>query len=115
MNARPNPGRLTVGGASPDPWEALTEITAATTRQIAGAAASDPAQAVAAGAAWYTNMLVDRMVATLYACAKLARDQGEAIVAGTERALPDGPVRRAMTAAGSLQFDLATAAAEAVL
>jgi hypothetical protein len=116
MNVRPHQGRPAVGGATPKPWDALSDSTAATSDLLAQAlAAADPTRAATAALAWQANAAVSRHVAIAYAWASLVRDHGRTLAEAGAARLPEGPFRRALIVSGGLQADLGEALAQSVL
>jgi len=116
MTAHPYPGRRSVGGATPNPWGALADDFAAIASRYARALAdADPIPATMAALSMQTNAAFARQVRLAHAVAELARDQARALAAAGERAFPQGPLQRAVSASGSLQSDLAQVVADAVL
>ena len=113
MNAKPYPAAHPVGGATPNPWDALIDEATDNARRVSRElAVNHPAQATMAALAWQANNAITRQVSLSWTLADNARRQAEAFVAAGERTLPEGPMRVALVGAGALQVHFAKAAAE---
>ena len=113
MNAKPYPAAHAVGGATPNPWEALVDEATDNARRLTRElAAAHPAHATMAALAWQANQAITRQVSLSWTLADFARRQGQALVAAGERGLPEGPMRVAVVGAAALQVQFAEAAAE---
>jgi hypothetical protein len=113
MNAKPYPGAHAVGGATPNPWDALVDEAAASSRRLTRElTAAHPAHAALAAMAWQANQAITRQVSLSWTLADLARRQGQAVVTAGKRAFPEGPLRDAMVGAGTLQVRFAETLAE---
>jgi hypothetical protein len=96
MNAKPQPGRRAVGGATLHPRDALTDAVAG---PLADAprrpSAARPADALLAAMAWYVNQTIARQVEITYAWADLARTHAKAVAKAVESNWPEGHLRKA--------------------
>jgi hypothetical protein len=116
MNAKPYPAEHAVGGATPNPWEALVDEAAASTRRLTRELhAAHPAHAGMAALAFQANKAIAGQVSLAWTLADLTRRQGEAFVTAAERTLPEGPVRTALLGAGEMQVRFAETAAQRAL
>jgi hypothetical protein len=113
MKAKPQKGLRAVGGASPQPWEALAaDATDRSTELIRALSAAHPVHAAAAAMSWHANQAITRLVGTTFAAALHTRRSAEALAAAGERNLPAGPLRSAVTRAANWQIAAANATAD---
>jgi hypothetical protein len=114
MNAKPYPGLHAVGGANPDPWDALAWTFAEEIRRFAGAmpapCPADPTLALLARAA---NQAITQQISLTYALADLLRQHAKVVTEiGTSR-LPAGPLRSVLAAAAESEREFADSATTA--
>jgi hypothetical protein len=116
MKPSPNRAGRGIGGAIPYPGHALTESATGDSRSPSRTLhRSQPAAAAMAALAWHANQTVTGLVTVAFAVATLARRQGESVVHGVERGLPEGRMRDAATTAAGMYIAGADAAARAAV
>jgi hypothetical protein len=112
MKAQPHPGGGTIGGATPNPWEALVSEWASKwplTSELPTAFSPDSAMEMLA---FNANQALTCQVGVAYALAHLAEEQYKAIAQTSTEVLPAGPVRDAVQQTARLQARFAHRAAE---
>jgi hypothetical protein len=116
MTAKPEPGERDVGGARPDPGNALTDAaTPNTATPLPGHPACPPTTVLPAAMSWHANQAITRQVQFAYTFADLTRTNAEAMARRAETHLPAGPMRTAVTAVADALVDYADALAEAAM
>ena len=113
MEAEPQPGPRGVGGANPDPWEALANEFAEhwqLPRRMASNYSPDAALAVLA---FNANQTLVCQVGMAHVLARLASDQSQSLARTGNEVLPAGPARDAVARAAEFQADFARSVADA--
>lgn len=116
MTAKPEPGVREVGGARPNPGNALTDAAAPdASAPSPGHPPCPPANVLPAAVSWHANQAITRQVQFACTFADLTRTNAEAMARRAATHLPAGPMRIAVTAIADALVDYADALAEAAM
>ena len=115
MTAKPEPGVREVGGAHPDPGNALTDAATLTSAPLPGHPAYPPSAVLPAAMSWHANQAITRQVQFACTFADLTRTNAEAMARRAATQLPAGPMRTAVTAMADALVDYADASAETAM